>query len=197
MNQIDPQWVHQTLNGDDEAFARIVECMQTPVFNFCYRMLGDESDAEDASQETFWRAYKNLNKFDQQRPFGTWLLSIAAHHCIDRQRRHSLPGIPLDSLPEESAPDASAGPEHTLIRNLDQQRVHQALNKLSENDRAAVIFYYWYDYSYEEIARTLEITESALKSRLHRARILLANVYSENNNDVFIKQRRHHESPAF
>ena len=73
--------------GDAQAFTWLVETYQRPVFNLCYRMLGNAQDAEDAAQETFLRAYKNLRRYDRSRPFSTWLLSIAAHYCIDQARR--------------------------------------------------------------------------------------------------------------
>ena len=83
-------WVAQAQQGDDEAFTKLVETYQTPVFNLCYRMLGEPELAEDAAQETFLRAYQHLHRYDQKRPFPTWLLSIAAHYCIDRLRRRKL-----------------------------------------------------------------------------------------------------------
>ena len=60
--------------GNQEAFTQLVETYQNPVYNLCYRMLGNSQVAEDAAQETFWRAYKNLDRYDDERPFPTWLL---------------------------------------------------------------------------------------------------------------------------
>ena len=89
-------WVVQAQHGSDEAFTKLVEAYQTHVYNLCYRMLGDAELAEDAAQETFLRAYQHLHRYDQKRPFATWLLSIAAHYCIDRstspQILHGLDG---------------------------------------------------------------------------------------------------------
>ena len=81
---LDPQWIEKARNGDDEAFAMLVTTYQNPVYNLCYRMLGESNAAEDAAQETFWRAYQNLKHYDLDRSFITWLLSIAAHYCIDQ-----------------------------------------------------------------------------------------------------------------
>jgi len=83
-------WVMQAQQGSDEAFTRLVEEHQTHVYNLCYRMLGEPEAAEDAAQESFLRAYQNLQRYDRNRPFATWLLSIAAHYCIDRLRRRKL-----------------------------------------------------------------------------------------------------------
>ena len=89
-------WVLQAQQGNDDAFTKLVEEHQTHVYNLCYRMLGEPEAAEDAAQESFLRAYQNLHRYDQSRPFATWLLSIAAHYCIDRLRRRKLSIFSID-----------------------------------------------------------------------------------------------------
>jgi RNA polymerase sigma-70 factor (ECF subfamily) len=98
-------------NGDQDAFTQIVEQYQKPVYNMCYRMLGNPQAAEDAAQETFWRVYKNLKRYDSKRKFATWLLSIAAHYCIDQQRKKRLPAIDINEIIEFSAEDPAPKPE--------------------------------------------------------------------------------------
>ncbi len=68
----DSEWLALALQGNEEAFTRVVEHYQTPVYNLCYRMLGSPQEAEDAAQETFWRAYRNSNRYDPNRSFMTW-----------------------------------------------------------------------------------------------------------------------------
>src|SRR5512133_4258284 len=94
-----------------DAFSQLVEAYQRPVFNLCYRMLGDSQEAEDAAQETFWRAYQGMKKYDPSRPFATWLLSIAAHYCIDQQRKRRLQFTDIELLPDGALPDDEPGPE--------------------------------------------------------------------------------------
>jgi len=196
-------WVLQAQQGDDEAFTRLVETYQTPVFNLCYRMLGEPELAEDAAQETFLRAYQHLPRYDQKRPFATWLLSIAAHYCIDRLRRRKFSMFSMDAEDEEGnsveLPDVdSPNPEHEAITGQTQERVHEMLKDLDTTDRAAIIMRYWYDYSEKEIAESLNLTVSAVKSRLHRARKELAGLWMEQEDDLLAEmERRHHESPAF
>src|SRR3989304_6276375 len=91
---------------DAQAFAGIVETYQVAVFNLCYRMLGDPHQAEEAAQETFLRAFRSLARYDPGRSVRTWLLSIAAHHCIDLGRRRSL----VEFLPFGAREFAHAGP---------------------------------------------------------------------------------------
>lgn len=174
--------VNNAKNGDEEAFSQIVESFQSPVFNLCFRMLSDAREAEDAAQETFWRAYQALDKYDPQRSFGTWLLSIAAHHCIDQQRKRKLPIADLDGYVEESEPDRNLpGPESVLINIEAQSQLQKMLAILPDLDRAAIIFRYWHEYSEEEISEALGITVSAVKSRLHRARRKLAKVWKSES----------------
>jgi RNA polymerase sigma-70 factor, ECF subfamily len=168
------EWLQKAVQGNDEAFTQLVETYQKPVYNLCYRMLGDPLDAEDAAQECFWRAYQGLKRYDQQRPFITWLLSIAAHYCIDQQRRKRLPVVSVDILPEEDVPDAAPVPEKVVAQMLEDKRLHALLKSLPAQDRAAMVLRYWYDLSDEEIGQMLGLTVSAVKSRLHRARRQMA-----------------------
>jgi RNA polymerase sigma-70 factor (ECF subfamily) len=194
-------WIIQAQQGSDEAFTRLVETYQTPVFNLCYRMLGEPDLAEDAAQETFLRAYQHLHRYDSKRAFATWLLSIAAHYCIDRLRRRKFSMFSMDEedeegntfeLPDYNAPD----PENSLVNGQTKERVHQMLDQLDPTDRAAVIMRYWYDYSEIEIAESLKLTVSAVKSRLHRARRELAGLW-QDQDDAIEAERRPYESPAF
>ena len=89
-------WIAQALDGDDIAFSHLVEAFQRPVFSVCYRMLGNARDAEDAAQESFLRAYKNLYRYDPDRSFATWLLSITSHYCIDQLRKRRLVTFSID-----------------------------------------------------------------------------------------------------
>ncbi len=169
-------WITQAQQGNDEAFTQLVEHYQTPVYNLCYRMLGEPELAEDAAQESFLRAYQNLGRFDRQRSFATWLLSIAAHHCIDRLRRRKFGLISIDEeaddddRPMEFADVSAINPEYEAERREEQQALHKVLQKLDATDRATLVLRYWYDFSEIEIAESLRLTVPAVKSRLHRAR---------------------------
>lgn len=196
MSNLEGEWLQRALEGDDTAFANIVEAYQRPVFNLCYRMLGDPTDAEDAAQETFWRAYQNLRRYDQKRSFATWLLSIAAHYCIDQQRKRRVPLLSMELLPEEDAPDSAPNPEKVVGELEESSQMRRLLSKLGPQDRAAVILRYWYEFSEEEIAKSLSLTVSAVKSRLHRARKELAQNWQEAQDSQTMQERRKNESPA-
>lgn len=194
-------WVVQAQQGSDEAFTRLVETYQTPVYNLCYRMLGEPEAAEDAAQETFLRAFQHLHRYDRKRPFATWLLSISAHYCIDRLRRRKFVMFSMDEeddagntfeLPDPDSPD----PESESVRSETRDRIQAMLKHLDGTDRAAIIMRYWYDFSEAEIADSLRLTVSAVKSRLHRARKELAGLWQEEQPRSKT-ERRQYESPAF
>jgi len=193
-------WVVQAQHGSDEAFTKLVEAYQTHVYNLCYRMLGEPESAEDAAQETFLRAFQHIHRYDRKRPFATWLLSIAAHYCIDRLRRRKFSMASIDQDDEEGGfelPDADApNPESEVVHNEQREQMQGLLKRLDSVDRAAIVLRYWNDCSEAEIAETLNLTVSAVKSRLHRARRELAGLW-QAETPRSKPERRPHESPAF
>src|SRR3972149_3442990 len=116
-------WILQAKNGSDEAFTYIVETYQTPVYNLCYRMLGEPEAAEDAAQETFLRVYQHLHRYDQKRPFATWLLSIAAHYCIDQLRKRKFAIISLDKDDDDGMVFELPDPDSQIGRASCRERV--------------------------------------------------------------------------
>lgn len=190
-------WLARAKNGDSSAFGELVEAYQDAVYNLCLRMLGDPYEAEDAAQEAFIRAYKAMDRYDSSRPFSTWLLSIAAHHSIDQIRRRRFTKVSMDAMPYQFIADPSPGPETSMGISDQEERVQELLDNLSPTDRAAVVMFYWNELSYDEIAEALGLTNSAVKSRLHRARRTLAESWEQDNADNFAAEKNHHESPAF
>lgn len=172
-------WLIEAQKGDAQAFTCLVETYQKPVYNLCYRMLGNAEDAEDAAQETFLRAYKSIKRYDIGRSFSTWLLSIAAHYCIDQIRRRRFQVVSVEDLPVPDLKDPSPPTESQVSRREEKRRVRALLNTLDPLDRAAVVMYYWYDFSYQDISQALSLTTSAVKSRLHRARRAMAKEWLE------------------
>ena len=173
-------WVQAAQKGDSVAFMNIVEAYQKPVYNLCYRMLGDIAQAEDAAQETFLRVYTKLKTYNHDLKFSSWLLSIASHYCIDQLRRQRFQMVSWDDLPPwRLLPTTAPEPEEAVLANETRDTLHVLLNTLPPDYRAAIILCYWHEMSYEEIAETLNTTVSAVKSRLFRARQMMIE-QSEN-----------------
>lgn len=188
--------IEQAQQGNKQAFSKLVEEHYKQVYNMCYRMLGNRDDAEDAAQETFLRAYKAIKHYDRNRKFMTWLLSIAANYCIDQQRKHRLPTFSIDDAPYIQLRDSQPSVEKIYVTAEENQKVHQMLNILKPKDRAIVVFFYWHDYSYEDIAAALSLTTSAVKSRMHRAKIEMAKAWMEKRSQPILLERTQHETPA-
>jgi RNA polymerase sigma-70 factor (ECF subfamily) len=192
------RWLRQARDGDELAFGHIVEAYERPVFNLCYRMLGDRALAEDAAQETFLKAFLGLKRYDPQRSFVNWLLSIASHHCIDRLRRRRLQFVSLESERGViDVVDTGPDPERALARVEQEREIRQSLLQLAAKDRAAIVLHYWQGLSYIEIAETLSLTPSAVKSRLHRARRTLAEHWLSLQDEDLVIQGIRDEAPTF
>lgn len=182
--------------GDMDAFTELVNAYQSAVYNLCYRMLGDPYEAEDAAQETFIRAYKSMKSYDQKRPFSTWILSIAAHYCIDQLRKKRLSVTNIEDSTYLEIPDPGPNPEVLLVKEEGQKRIKELLNEINETDRAIVIMFYWYEFSYVEIAEALNLTSSAVKSRIHRARAQLAKSWKDMDQTSSGLERQAYGSQA-
>ena len=195
MSNSEMEWLVRAQDGDDEAFTNLVTTYQNPVYNLCYRMLGDSQEAEDAAQETFWRAFQAIRRYDINRPFATWLLSIAAHYCIDLQRKRRMPILEIDDWMEEIVPDDGPDPEIAAGKSQEHEMLRRMLKSMNPQDRGALILRYWYEFSEEEISRSLKITVSAVKSRLFRARLRMADLWQAEQSSQ--SERIHHGSPAY
>ncbi|MEP6774009.1 MAG: sigma-70 family RNA polymerase sigma factor [Chloroflexota bacterium] len=164
--------VRAALAGDHSAFADLMTRYQSAVYNMAYRMLGDPTEAEDAAQEVFVRAWNQLRTFQQDKRFSTWLLSIASHHSIDLLRRRK-PSAPLDDV-ALYVPSEDPAPDDLALQGEQRVMVQRLLQSLPEKYRTVTVLRYYNDLSYDEIAHATGLTESAVKTQLHRARRMLA-----------------------
>ncbi len=174
------QWIAAARRGDRNAFSKLVQAYQIPVYNLTYRMLGNAQEAEDAAQETFLRAYKRLNTYLPDKKFSNWILSIASHYCIDLLRRRRFQWLSVEDDPamiwlasDEEQPDMAA------LRTERAEEVRTLLERLDPSYRAPLVLRYWHDLSYKEIAGVLDLSEPAVKTRLHRARLQMAALLEE------------------
>ncbi|MGV8026949.1 MAG: RNA polymerase sigma factor [Anaerolineaceae bacterium] len=190
---MEAECVQQVRDGNEDAFTDIVEHFQSPVYNLCYRMLGTPQEAEDAAQESFIRAYRYIHRYDPRRPFATWLLSIAAHYCIDQQRKRHLLSVDLDEIIEFGITDDAPDPETVVTTGEQTELIQKRLAALPVKDRMVLILRYWYDFSEDEICEALEISKSAVKSRLHRARQHMAEEWNSEEVNMSQKKGRQHE----
>lgn len=180
---MEQQWVDAARRGDKQAFSRLVQAYQRPVYNLTYRMLGSTEEAEDAAQETFLRAYSRLGQYDPQMKFSTWVFSIANHHCIDRLRKRRAAYISIDDNPVlENLVEDEPQPEHRALDNEAGMELQALISLLDPDYRTPLVLRYWEELSYEEIAQTMGVTVATVKSRLFRARQQLMALYERNQS---------------
>jgi len=173
--------VTRVLAGETEAFAELIDRYKVAVYNLCARMLHDPTEAEDAAQEVFVRAFTQLHSYQPGRRFSTWILSIASHYCIDLLRRRK-PIVDLDTIAFWKQSDQPE-PEERALTGETRDEVRELLGKLPEKYRGVTVLRYWQDLSYEEISEATGLSVATVKTRLFRARELLAKELE--------KQRRH------
>jgi RNA polymerase sigma factor (sigma-70 family) len=161
--------------GDDDAFRVIVERHQDRVVRLCQRLLVDREDALDAAQEVFIKAYQKAGELQRRGELFTWLYRVATNHCFNRLRRRRIVRfLPFGdkSLEETSSIEPvsrSVGPETEMIARERWQATQSAIAQLPENQRAVLVLARFEGLSYRQIAEILEISESAVESRLFRA----------------------------
>ncbi|MBZ0114541.1 MAG: sigma-70 family RNA polymerase sigma factor [Thermoanaerobaculia bacterium] len=174
--EADPDWtlVQRVADGDEEAFAQLVDRHERRILSVCHRMLGDEDLARDASQEVFLKLFRHAGRFEPKAKVSTWLYRIAVNHCLNRLRRRkivrwlSLEGSQEDSLAPQAV-DEAADPEREAIGRQQWLTTRQAIDALPANQKSVLILAKFEGLSYREISEVLEISFGAVESRLVRA----------------------------
>jgi RNA polymerase sigma-70 factor (ECF subfamily) len=180
-DQADPDAVLmlRVKRGDRDAFAALVEKYKQPLFNFIFRTLRDETEAEDVAQNVFLQVYKSRARYERTAKFSTWLFTIARNLCLNEIRRRSR--HPAESLEESHAEHDDQPqrqyedkriflPTETALHGELAVKIEEALAELPENQRTAILLCRQDELSYEEIAKVLDCSLSATKSLIHRGR---------------------------
>jgi RNA polymerase sigma-70 factor (ECF subfamily) len=162
--------------GHDAALNDLMERHAGPVYQFLFRMLGDEEDANDFAQETFVRVYRHRERYDGGK-FTTWLYTIASNLAKNEYRRRGRhPNVSLEAETNEGGtiaetlPAALAGPEEQAEAAERSAAVRRAVDDLPEDLREAVVLCEWEEMSVADAAVVLNSTKKAVESRLYRAR---------------------------
>ncbi len=166
MYEPDPQLVRAARDGDLGAFEELVRGSQADVWRLCFHLLGDRSLAEDVAQDAFVRAYRFLGRYRGDSKFSTWLFSIVRNCCLDELRRLARR--------RNIAEAVRAEPTRAAVESSVRMEVSDALGELSVELREPVVLIDMFGESYKQAARILGVPEGTVKSRVHRARALLA-----------------------
>ena len=165
-------------SGDTTAAGELFEKYAPSLLRFADRLLSDRATAEEVTQEVFVKVISRAHQYDGRAEVSSWLFAIAANACRDRRRRdRRATVIPLEGLPEPA--EKGEGHEKRLIDRQRREAVRRALSRLSEEQREALILARYHGMPYAEIARVLDISVGAVKTRIFRAVESLKAHFSE------------------
>lgn len=180
------RWIAQAKKGRGESFDLLVQKYQRPIYNLCFRMVGNADDAGDLAQEAFIRAFQHLGSYDPHYAFSTWLNRIASNVCIDHlRRRQRAPASLEDEMEHGWEPvDPGRSPQQQVEAQEDRALVQRLVAGLPEKYRLAVVLRHMQDKSIKEIAEILDLPEGTVKTHLFHARELLRRSWAADADSV-------------
>jgi RNA polymerase sigma-70 factor (ECF subfamily) len=181
VTDVDMLLVKRSQEGDVAAFEQLIKHHQVIAYNIAFRVLGNQEDAQDATQEALIKVFKNITKFKAQSQFSTWLYRIVVNTCRDYARKNrKVVTLSTDSQinTEEGQlqrefPDESMSPELLYEKKELSERIQLAISTLPEQNRTVVVLRDIQGLSYEVIASILDIPVGTVKSRINRGRDML------------------------
>lgn len=178
----DQELVRQTLAGNLESFRLLVDRYRSKVYSLAYRLIGDKGEAEDMSQEAFLKVFRNLDKFDLQLSFSTWLYKIATNVCLSHlRRRRFFPAFQSEEQQlEHLAISETGNPAELLEQGEVSDLVKTALQSLPARCQLVMVLKYMNGLSYSEIAEVLKTSKENVETTLYRGRKLLARLLIEH-----------------
>lgn len=185
--RFDIRLVERAKNGDQSAYAELMNRYREAIYHMLLKMVNNANDSEDLTIEAFSKAFKNLDQYTPNFAFSTWLFKIATNNCIDFIRKKRIDHISLDRENGEKdnisytihaeIPD----PEEDLIKKQKARILRSVVNTLKPRYRKLVELRYFNEFSYDEIAKELDLPLGTVKAQLFRARELLYNILKHKN----------------
>ncbi|WP_436242598.1 RNA polymerase sigma factor [Paenibacillus sp. LjRoot56] len=173
---IAPELVRSAQAGDRDALITLLREIESHVYRTAFYILNNEQDALDASQEALLRIYTKINSYEEKALFKTWVQRIVTNICIDKFRR-AKPTVSMDE--HEMTFTADNDVEQEILTGYLAQDIREAIEKLPEHHRTVVVLRYLQDFSYHEIAESLNLPLNTVKSYLFRARHTLQSLLQD------------------
>jgi RNA polymerase sigma-70 factor (ECF subfamily) len=182
MSEPERSLLRRLRDRDEHAFRELIDQHRDKVFNITYRMLGNRAEAEDVAQEVFITVFKTIDTFREESRFSTWLYRVTVNHTKNRikylARRHERDRDELDETSREangaaSGPPRNPQPDRALEGAQLEQLLQDAIAALDDEHRVVVVLRDVEDLSIEEICEITGLPDGTVKSRLHRARLVL------------------------
>ncbi len=181
MSDLERSLLRRLRDRDERAFRELIDAHRDRVFNITYRLLGSRAEAEDVAQEVFIAVLKTIDTFREESKFSTWLYRVAVNHAKNRikylARRHDRDRDELDE--SSNGPNGAicgpqpAAPDRALEATQMEKLLQEAIAELDEEQRIVIILRDVEDLSIEEICKITDLPDGTVKSRLHRARLVL------------------------
>ena len=188
-NKEELEVINKVLSGDKDAFEIRVNCHQKNVYNLAFRILKNEQDAFDMSQESFIKAYMNLDKFQGTSKFSVWLYRLVSNTCIDflrKSRKENLRRMSFENGDGTEQildiPDVSSQPDTILETKELRRELDICISLLPVDQREILTLREISGLSYSEIGQILDLSEGTVKSRLYRARVHIAKLLLKRGN---------------
>lgn len=186
--------------GNMDAFEALVKANEKIIYNIIYRIMNNQEDTYDISQETFIKAYTKINQFNEDSKFSTWLYRIATNTALDELRRRkgketfsidqTVQGKDRDMMPQHV--DEGENIEEKVVDKEQEMIIEHALKELTKDHRAVLTLRDMQGLSYDEISQVLEITLGTVKSRISRARRDMKNILLQNK-EPYASYFRHND----
>jgi RNA polymerase sigma-70 factor (ECF subfamily) len=171
----DTDLIHRCMKGDRRAFEDLLARYEKPVFNAAYRMLNDSEDAKDVTQTVFLRAFENMDHFDPNFKFFSWIYRIALNESINYlNKRNRTTELDREPIAETEGPDDAADSDQR------SKRIQTALMTIKTEYRTVIVLKHFLECNYVEISQILEIPEKKVKSRLYSGRQMLKSALQES-----------------
>ncbi len=177
----DIRLIEATLKGSRPAFQQLVERYQHYVFTIAFKILRSREEAEEAAQDVFVKVYKTLNSYEQKSKFSTWLYTVTYRTAIDIARKKQLL---TDSIDDDAhflqIEDAEDNPLQEVQHGDLQTQLQFVINQLRPDDAALITLFYLNEKTVKEISEITGLTETNIKTKLHRTREILREYLSEH-----------------
>lgn len=176
----DLEIIEFALNGEEKAYAELLDRYQDSIYFLLLKKIGNENDAEDLTMETFGKAFNNLSQYTPVYAFSTWLFRIAINNCIDFVRKRKTRPQAFDSGIDFNDPEnvnftsINPNPEELIIRKEKAVELKSLIKTLKPRYARLIDYRYYQELSYEEIAEVMQLPLGTVKAQLFRARELLA-----------------------
>jgi RNA polymerase sigma-70 factor (ECF subfamily) len=180
-------------DGEQSAYAELMERYRESIYYMLLKMVNNPDDAEDLMIEAFGKAFKRLNQYHPSYAFSTWMFKIASNNCIDfirKERKKRTMSIDTGMTNDEGEnvtydiESEGRDPEEEIIRDQKMEAMREVVEKLKPRYRQLVVLRYFKEYSYDEIAKELDLPLGTVKAQLFRAREFLANLMKKTRNTI-------------